>query len=221
MDSTGTFSEVSNFRLNYNKWETGPFDPRFYVVKVSFSFFLLKGHNVAEKVSVQFYCWEEGSSCNQPTLMSEELSLDYKCDAIQEVADLLISDPDNLTSSTHVDIQRKLCLGESIQPGQNSSDKTEQHRTPRLNEESLGLGQRLDKLKIESGSHNSEENPECWEPNPDEGCKLEPCTAVDVKITQAVSNMFCLLEWNDQKTQESQGKRITVVHFITLYIFSG
>ncbi|KAB5522559.1 hypothetical protein PHYPO_G00160970 [Pangasianodon hypophthalmus] len=169
--------------------------------------FIIPGHNVAERVSVQLYCWEESSSYNQPTLMSEELLLEYKWDAIQEVADLLISDPDNLTSSTHVDIQRKLCLGESIQPGQSSSDTNEQHGTSRLDEESLGLGQRLYKLKKESGNHNLEENPECWEPDPGEGCRLEPCGAVDVKITQAVSNMSSLLEWNNQKTQQSQALR--------------
>lgn len=148
-----------------------------------------------------------------------ECSLEYKWDAIQEVADLLISDPDNLTTSTHVDVQRKFCQGESIQPGQDRSDLNEQLGTSRLDEESLGLGQRLDKLKKESGSHNPEQNSECWEPDPGEGCKLEPCSTVDMRITQAVSNMCSLLEWNNQKAQESQGKSITVVHFIRLYFF--
>ncbi|XP_060769019.1 rho guanine nucleotide exchange factor 28 isoform X3 [Neoarius graeffei] len=162
--------------------------------------FIIPGHNVAEKVSVQLYCWEESSSCNQPTLMSDELSLEYKLDAIQDMADLLISDPDNLNSSTHMEIQQKFCRGESIQPGQKSSDMKEQHGTSRLDEETLALGQRLDKLKKESGNHK----PECWEPDPGEGSKLEPCGTVDMKITQAVSNTYCLLEWNNQKTQESQ-----------------
>ncbi|XP_053474284.1 rho guanine nucleotide exchange factor 28 isoform X3 [Ictalurus furcatus] len=166
--------------------------------------FIIPGHNVAEKVSVWLYSWEDGSRCSQPTPMSEELSLEYKWDTVQEVADLLISDPDNLTSSMHVDIQRKFCLVESIQPGQNSLDVNEQHGTSRL-DENLGLDQRL-KLKTESGNHNPEENPECWEPDPG-GCKLEPCSAIDVKITQAVSNMYSLLEWNNHKTQESQAPR--------------
>ncbi|XP_060719295.1 rho guanine nucleotide exchange factor 28 isoform X2 [Tachysurus vachellii] len=166
--------------------------------------FIIPGHNVAEKVSVQLYCWDESSSCNQPTLMSEELSLEYKWDTIQEVADLLISDPDNFTTSTHVDIQRKFCSGDSIQPEQNSSDMNEQHGMSTLDEESLRLSQTLNKMKKESGSHNPEETPECCEPDPGEGFKLEPCGEVDVKITQAVSNMFSLLEWSNQKSQESQ-----------------
>ncbi|XP_047007804.1 rho guanine nucleotide exchange factor 28 isoform X5 [Ictalurus punctatus] len=166
--------------------------------------FIIPGHNVAEKVSVRLYSWEDGNRCSQPAPMSEELSLEYKWDTVQEVADLLISDPDNLTSSMHVDIQRKFCLVESIQPGQNSLDVNEQHGTSRL-DENLGLDQRL-KLKTESGKHNPEENPGCWEPDPG-GCKLEPCSAIDVKITQAVSNMYSLLEWNNQKTQESQAPR--------------
>lgn len=170
---------------------------------------------MAEKVSVQLYCWEESSSCNQPTLMSDELSLEYKWDAIQDMADLLISDPDNLNSSTHMEIQQKFCRGESIQPGQKNSDMNEQHGTSRLDEESLALGQRLDQLKKESGNHK----PECWEPDPGEGSKLEPCGAVDMKITQAVSNTYCLLEWNNQKTQESQGKSMTLVHFIGFTFF--
>lgn len=168
---------------------------------------------MAEKVSVQLYCWDESSSCNQPTLMSEELSLEYKWDTVQEVADLLISNPDNFTSSTHVDIQRKFCPGDSFQIEQNSSDMNEQHGSSTLDKETLELGQRLDTLKTESGSHNPEETPKCWEPDPGVVFKL------DVKITQAVSNMFSLLEWSNQKTQESQGKSITLVHFNWLGCF--
>lgn len=171
---------------------------------------------MAEKVSVQLYSWEESSSCNQPTLMSEELSLEYKWDTVQEVADLLISDPDNLNSSTHVDIQRKFCLDERIQSGQNVT--TEHHETSRPDEECSGLGQRLDKLEKDSGSCNLEENPECWKP--DEGCRDEPCSVLDVKITQAVSNMYSLLEWSNQKPQETQGRSITLLQSTRLCFFT-
>ncbi|XP_046694848.1 rho guanine nucleotide exchange factor 28 isoform X3 [Silurus meridionalis] len=172
--------------------------------------FIVPGHNVAEKVLVQLYCWEDSSSYIQPTLMSEELSLEYKWDTLQEVADLLLSYPENLTSSTHVDIQRKLCLEDSIQPSQNNSQLTGKHETSRLDEESLELGQRLNELNEDSGSHNPEENPDCWRhfhPDPGEGCKLEPCGPVDVKITQAVSNMHSFLQWNNQNPQKSQALR--------------
>ncbi|KAI5608254.1 rho guanine nucleotide exchange factor 28 isoform X6 [Silurus asotus] len=168
------------------------------------------GHNVAEKVLVQLYCWEDSDSYIQPTLMSEELSLEYKWDTLQEVADLLLSYPDNLTSSTHVDIQRKLCFGDSIQPSQNISELTGKHETLRLDEESLELGQRLNELNKDSRSHNPEENPDCWRhfnPDPGESSKLEPCGRVDVKITQAVSNMHSFLQWNNQNPQKSQALR--------------
>lgn len=175
---------------------------------------------MAEKVSVQLYRWEESSSCSQLTLVSEELSLEYKRDTIQEVADLLIANPENFTSSTHVDIQRKFGLGDSIPPAQNSSDTTEQHVTSAIDKESLGLNQSLDEPQTESGSHNPGETPKCCKPDPGEGCKLEPCGAVDVKITQAVSNTYSLLEWNNPKTQESQGIGITLLHLIRPFPFS-
>ncbi|KAF5892433.1 rho guanine nucleotide exchange factor 28 isoform X1, partial [Clarias magur] len=164
--------------------------------------FIIPGHNVAEKVSVQLYCYEESSRFSQPTLVSEELSLVYKRDAIQEVADLLISDLDNLTSSTHVDIQRKFSLEESIQPEHTRSDINEQHGTSSLDKECFEFSQRLDTLKKEPGSHDPEENPECRVPDPGEGCILKTCSDVDVKITQAVSNMYSLLEWTSQKSQK-------------------
>lgn len=181
------------------------------------SFF--QGHNVAEKVSVQVYCWKESDSCNQPNLMSEECLLEYKWDTIQEVAELLVSDPDNLNSSTYVDIQRKFCPGDSNQPEQSSSDLIEQLGTLRLDEGSLGLSQRPDELKKESGSHKPEENHEYWEPDLGKGYRLEPYSAVDVRITRAVSNMYSFMEWNNQKAQESQGKSITLLHSIRLYFF--
>lgn len=171
---------------------------------------------MAEKVSVQLYSWEESSSCNQPTLISEELSLVYRWDSVQEVAHLLMSDSDNLHSSTHVDIQRKFCLEERIQSGQNVT--TEHHETSKPDEEHSGLGQRRDQVEKDSGSHNLEENPGCWKP--DEGCSDEPCSELDVKITQAVSNMYSLLEWSNQKTQESQGKSITLLHSIRLFLLN-
>ncbi|KAM9441335.1 rho guanine nucleotide exchange factor 28 isoform 2-T2 [Clarias gariepinus] len=166
--------------------------------------FTIPGHNVAEKVSVQLYCYDESSSFSQPILVSEELSLEYKRDAVQEVADLLISDLDNLTSSTHLDIQRKFCLEENNQPEQTSSDVNKQHGTSSLDKECFEFSQRLDTLKKKTGSHNPEEPPECWVPDPGEGCIIKTCSDVDVKITQAVSNMYSLLEWTSQKSQKPQ-----------------
>ncbi|KAL7834641.1 hypothetical protein SRHO_G00288880 [Serrasalmus rhombeus] len=173
--------------------------------------FTVPGHNVPEKVLLQVYRWEDSSNQVTPLSESQELSLDYKRNNVQEVADLLISNPDLLTSINYQDIQRKFCLGESFRSGQKSSDIT----TPPASssqeqlEETLGFDKSLDepkeRLPGEEKDHSPSDRSACWELGPEHGCTPEPCSTVDVKITQALANCQSYLEWTGQKTQESQG----------------
>ncbi|KAI4883516.1 hypothetical protein NFI96_023254 [Prochilodus magdalenae] len=166
--------------------------------------FTVPGHNIPEKVSLQVYRWEDSS--NEVTLLSgsEDLSLEYKRDNVQEVADLLISSPDLLTSSSYQDIQRKFRLGESFRSGQNSSDITIQPGT--ISQEQLGFDQRLDEPYTgppgEEKDHSPVDSSACWDP--ERRCPSEPCSAVDVTITQALANCQSYLDWTSQKTHKSQ-----------------
>ncbi|XP_036435838.1 rho guanine nucleotide exchange factor 28 isoform X2 [Colossoma macropomum] len=173
--------------------------------------FTVPGHNVPEKVSLQVYRWEDSSNQVTPLSESQELSLDYKRDNVQEVADLLISNPDHLTSINYQDIQRKFCLGENFRFGQNSSDMTIQPGSSSQEqlEETLGFDKSLDEPKEglpgEEKDHSPSDSSACWELGPEHGCTPKPCSTVDVKITQALANCQSYLEWTGQKTQESQG----------------
>uniref|UniRef100_W5KRJ8 Rho guanine nucleotide exchange factor 28 n=1 Tax=Astyanax mexicanus TaxID=7994 RepID=W5KRJ8_ASTMX len=171
--------------------------------------FTAPGHNVPEKVSLQVYCWQSDSNQLTPLSGSEELVLEYKQDKIQEVADQLILNPDLLTSSTYQDIQRKFCLGENFRSMQNSLALNVQSGTCQdLPEETTGFDQRQDEPNEGSSSEenrdSTSESSEYWELGPDHRCALEPCSAVDVKITQAFANMRSHLEWNNQKIQDPQ-----------------
>ncbi|XP_049330976.1 rho guanine nucleotide exchange factor 28 isoform X2 [Astyanax mexicanus] len=171
--------------------------------------FTAPGHNVPEKVSLQVYCWQSDSNQLTPLSGSEELVLEYKQDKIQEVADQLILNPDLLTSSTYQDIQRKFCLGENFRSMQNSLALNVQSGTCQdLPEETTGFDQRQDEPNEGSSSEenrdSTSESSEYWELGPDHRCALEPCSAVDVKITQAFANMRSHLEWNSQKIQDPQ-----------------
>ncbi|XP_066514614.1 rho guanine nucleotide exchange factor 28 isoform X2 [Hoplias malabaricus] len=184
--------------------------------------FTVPGHNVPEKVSLQVYCWKDIS--NQVTLLSgsEELSLEYKQDKIQEVADLLVSNPDLLSSCTYQDIRRKVCLGESFQSWQNSSAITVESEpsVQELLEVTLGFDQRLDKPKEGppgEDSHSPNDSSACWELGPEHKCTSELCSTVDVKITQALANSHSYLEWSSQERQFSQDLRNwkTPIHLAT------
>uniref|UniRef100_A0A8B9KVR4 Rho guanine nucleotide exchange factor (GEF) 28a n=1 Tax=Astyanax mexicanus TaxID=7994 RepID=A0A8B9KVR4_ASTMX len=171
--------------------------------------FTAPGHNVPEKVSLQVYCWQSDSNQLTPLSGSEELVLEYKQDKIQEVADQLILNPDLLTSSIYQDIQRKFCLGENFRSMQNSLALNVQSGTCQdLPEETTGFDQRQDEPNEGSSSEenrdSTSESSEYWELGPDHRCALEPCSAVDVKITQAFANMRSHLEWNSQKIQDPQ-----------------
>ncbi|XP_072530075.1 rho guanine nucleotide exchange factor 28 isoform X2 [Salminus brasiliensis] len=172
--------------------------------------FTVPGHNVPEKVSLQVYSWEEDSNQVTPLSGSEELLLEFKQDNMQEVADLLILKPDLLTSSTYQDIQRKFSLGENFQSTQDSSAVTVQSRTSSQDQgpgKTLGPDQRLDEpviAPVEEKNHSLSDSSAFWELDTAHRCTLQPCSAVDVRITQALVNMYSYQKWNSQKIQDSQ-----------------
>ncbi|XP_035382519.1 rho guanine nucleotide exchange factor 28 isoform X3 [Electrophorus electricus] len=173
--------------------------------------FTVPGHNVPERVLLWVYCWDQGSTCGQMTtlLSSEALLLEYKLDDIQEVADLLLSTPDLLTSSKCQEIKKKYCLDGSLQCEETSSDVQYGPSGFAEPEETSGSDQRLHESKEQAGA-GRENNPSsrgnsvCCKHGLECRCAKELPIDADVKITQALANIQSHLHWNSQKTQETQ-----------------
>ncbi|KAK1806754.1 hypothetical protein P4O66_005252 [Electrophorus voltai] len=175
--------------------------------------FTVPGHNVPERVLLWVYCWDQGSTCGQMTtlLSSEALLLEYKLDDIQEVADLLLSTPDLLTSSKCQEIKKKYCLDGSLQCEETSSDVQYGPSGFAEPEETSGSDQRLHESKEQAGA-GRENNPSsrgnsvCCKHGLECRCAKELPIDADVKITQALANIQSHLHWNSQKTQETQAQ---------------
>lgn len=163
-----------------------------------------------ERVSVRFYICEETNCQDEPSLLpvAEQLWLEYTQDGVQDVADLLMSNPNSFTPSMCRSIQEKLCTRkyDDVRQELGTPDDCEESSDPSLvNLNNLGLHSTQEVVESDLGSDDLNlitEPDKLW---------LELCGDIDVKITQSLANLYSHLEWNHQATTVTPGKNVKSV----------
>ncbi|XP_051544128.1 rho guanine nucleotide exchange factor 28 isoform X3 [Myxocyprinus asiaticus] len=172
--------------------------------------FIVPGHDVPEKVSVEVFCSvEENSRCLiSPLSHAGELSLEYNRDEAQEAADMLMS-IEPLMSSSHQDILRKFCLEKGSSSEHNHLDKTGLLETDGICDSKelfpfKRLAETNQRLSIcEQENSSLKEGLVSSEFDPEHKCTVGQCSSIDVKITQAMANLH-FLGWDSQAALEKE-----------------